>query len=224
MRLFYYVLAILSGFLAWQSWLGFLAAVPLTGLVPERSAFDFGNVGQGQDLAANFTLRNDSAEALTIKTVSKSCTCTNLTLSSRHVDPAQSTTIGVTWKTKASRGSQSLQLYVVYAFPDGTTFQLPLHISGFVVPDVEYKGLTQLSTKSTHSRVSFTSTTLGKVEIANPRCTHRAFTAKLARDGEVLIEFQPLLWSSGDSFPVYLRVDTNSRNEPICNIPLEIQQ
>jgi hypothetical protein len=77
-------------------------------LVIGETTYDAGTVWQGEDVRAEFTVRNEGTENLTLKMVKKSCGCTAVDIPNKLVPPGTSTPVTVTVTTRGKRSRFSV--------------------------------------------------------------------------------------------------------------------
>lgn len=69
-----------------------------------KETWDFGKVKHGEVVRHGFTLRNEGAKTINIKSVSTSCGCTASEVSKKALAPGDSTTIDVKFNSKGYSG------------------------------------------------------------------------------------------------------------------------
>jgi len=74
--------------------------------------WDFGQIKQGEIVAHDFTLNNDSEKVLNIKNTNTSCGCTVSEVSKKVLSPGESTKISVKFNSKKYNGPVQQFVYV----------------------------------------------------------------------------------------------------------------
>jgi hypothetical protein len=112
---------------------GYLAAAPRLNV--GETTFDFGSIGQGQAVTAEFALKNSGDEPLIVERMEFSMPAMVARVKQR-LEPGESTTVEVTWDTgklrRAVEGTLTLYLN------DPAMPQLVLRMSGAVLPAIEF--------------------------------------------------------------------------------------
>jgi len=87
----------------------------LTQISPQEKAaatWDFGRAKEGEVLKHKFTLKNQSANVLNIKSVQTSCGCTVSKAQKQLLQPGESTALEVQFNTKGFIGKTTKHIYV----------------------------------------------------------------------------------------------------------------
>jgi hypothetical protein len=109
--------------------------LPPSKLTVERETHDHGLVKQNQTVAATFTLMNPGSVPIEIIKVSKSCSCSEATLSSQMVPAGGQVTMTVDWQTRDRVGPVEVPISVAYQQQDGRNYGvLQCAIRGTVQP------------------------------------------------------------------------------------------
>lgn len=112
---------------------GFLLASPQ--LIIDKTSFHFGSIGQGQAVTAEFRLENAGDEALVINRMEFSMPGMDARVKQR-LEPGQKTVVKVSWDT--SRLRREVEGRLTLHLNDPASRQLVLHLSGTVIPAVEF--------------------------------------------------------------------------------------
>jgi hypothetical protein len=138
------------------------APPPLAGPRPriafDREAHDFGVVRQEQDLATEFTIRNDGDATLRLGAVRSDCGCSTAVASSKEVAPGAKTTLRVTFATSTMSGPVTKRVKVASNDPERPEAELRVRvdIAGGIVLDPArfYFGPVLVGTAPTSSLVA----------------------------------------------------------------------
>ena len=86
---------------------------PAPMLAVEPFTTDLGTTRQNQLLSATATVVNRLPDAVDITMIAKSCSCTDAEVEPKHLEPGQSATIKVAWRTGGKRGVVSDRLTII---------------------------------------------------------------------------------------------------------------
>lgn len=104
----------------------------------DREVWDFGeiNANQQEPLVANFEIASLSSESIEIKKVSASCTCTEVDLSSKVIEPQSKVNLKISLNPSGSTGK--VQGAAVIEFNDGSTrlIRVGAYRQNFLTADV----------------------------------------------------------------------------------------
>jgi hypothetical protein len=226
-RIAYLILALCfigaSAALAW--WSRQVDAEPLPDLSAEPAVKDFGEIPQGI-YDAEFKLVNNASAPIKIKEIIKNCDCADISMSSGEVLPTESVLLNCKWNTRGRRGPTATDLAVLY-IKEGAAQSafLRLRLQAKVTPDFWYSPEELKFTKNAPATLSvrFRPGQVSQLSLLKAYTNHRAFQATLRAEApEVAVAFNPELWS-GDRKAMELVVETSSRNEPTCRIPLLVE-
>lgn len=196
-----------------------------TGLVVEEPMHDFGTVGQMETLRAEFKLTNHFPAAVTVKDVIKSCSCAEVAITPERLEPGQSATLMIGWRTGGRRG-QSSDLVTVLAQPDGEpgTVGVQVRLKAHVEPDLlcdrdevrfERKQVGTVILHFTPGRMAD-----GRIRSAHPS-TMALTTTIDPIAGTVTVQFDPAMLD-GDEPAAVVTVQTTSPKEPWVTIPVAL--
>ncbi len=193
------------------------------GLEAMAPDYDFGQLGQGEKVAATFEVVNHHDRPITIVDYLKSCDCASVSHDKAELGLGEKTTIRALWKIGSRRGQARTQIWVVYQvvgeeFPHRTALQL----KATVKPDIEMSATRLVFQSNTAAKqvVSFTHGRMATFELRKAYVTQSAFDARLLPESnQVEVSFDPRQWPT-DGTQAYLRVETDSPNEPIIEIEL----
>ena len=193
---------------------------------------DIGEIGQGETKSVEFELVNHYPRNVEIKDVSTTCSCTNVDLTKHLLAPGEKVALKADWRTGASRGKRTTDLFVLFAPEGGAPGRMTLRVQGTVVPDMLYSPDTldfEKGTSATKS-VVFSPGRMPDGELKKAWCTHHAFAATLAPGShEVAVSFDFGKWTVDDDnlqpgSVGFLQVETTSPHEPVCRIPLVVRE
>jgi hypothetical protein len=88
------------------------AKAPAEAKTVDPFTLDFGRIKQGEVVKHGFTLKNDSATVLNIKSVNTSCGCTISKSQKNKLEPGESTVIEVSFNSKGYSGPVTQYVYV----------------------------------------------------------------------------------------------------------------
>ncbi len=183
---------------------------------------DFGDVVQGDEIFATFTVRNTSRSNATITHVEEHCDCASVVIPTRTLSPQGAETVKVTWKTEGKRGKVNSYITLDYRLQNAPTTEcLRLQICANVIPDFDYEpsGLSFTQGIEAARSISFTPRLLEVVTIRRAYSTHRAFEVQVSDDLlRIDVFFNPALWTADTRAD--LMVETNSVKAPRVRIPL----
>jgi hypothetical protein len=113
------------------------AAGPRPRIAFDREVHDFGVVKQEQDLATEFTIRNDGDVTLKIGDVRSDCGCSTAVAKSKEIAPGEKTTLEVTFRTFTMSGPVSKRVKVASNDPERPEVELrvKVDIAGGIVLD-----------------------------------------------------------------------------------------
>jgi hypothetical protein len=112
-------------------------AGPRARIAFDREQHDFGVVKQEQDLATEFTVRNDGDATLRIGDVRSDCGCSTAVAQSKELAPGASTTLRVTFRTFTMSGPVTKRVKVASNDPERPEVELKVRvdIAGGIVLD-----------------------------------------------------------------------------------------
>ena len=99
-------------------------------LVVEEPDYKYGSVEEGIEVPHVFKLQNLGGEPLLIKSTSTSCGCTQLDLSSQHVEPGEAAELKVTMDTSEKLGLVTKTIDVVSNDPKKSIYKLSVTANG----------------------------------------------------------------------------------------------
>lgn len=194
------------------------------GLIAAEPIYDCGELTQGAKVSHEFVLVNRMGETLTIKEIVKSCACTEARCEPMVLGPGGRCTLRALWDVGGTRGKSQVLLTVIAAMPDESLVASQVVFQGIVEPDIEYAPAKLEFTPRTEKRVvRFSPGTLPEFALKQVFCTHRAFVARIVPDAPDTVEvtFRPSFWNT-DLGPGELQVETTSKHERLCRIPLVV--
>jgi hypothetical protein len=180
--------------LALGSWKPTPPALPPEELVVTPAVHDFGAVGPSEVVSAEFTLRNNHRQSISIIELGRSCSCVHLAAAGKEVAPGESTTLQVSWRTHGKRGKVSDTLSVHYL--TGSEFRVqPFRLFADVSPDVTAVPETIVFDGHIRGEVRVTIRPRLPATVARILTAHasaEAVTADLSEDGaSVLVRYDP---------------------------------
>lgn len=193
---------------------------------------NLGALRQGASAQATFLLKNTSAHPIEITRVSSSCGCTVVKLAQQKLQPGQTVNLEAKLKTAAKRGALHSFVQVFYTSqvdqPRLRSASLLLKLSAYVQPDFEYAPTELRFTENVRQQtIVFRPAAEVGLSIVSAYCTHRAFSPTLlsphgdGREWEINVAYDPQQ-GFGPHGSASLVVQTNSKAEPFCTIPLTV--
>jgi hypothetical protein len=199
-------------------------ALPRLAAIPDH--VDFGTRHQGESLATQFQLVNESSVDLTITDVWTTCDCAKPSLKSKRLGPGESVVLSTTWDLGARRGDATTTMNVYHRLAGKPGLQsLILKLSSHVIPEFNHapEDLSFFSGVAATKSVLFRSTQPNKVSLKQAYCTHRAFASRMANNGaRVDVTFCPDLWKDREGRAELVLV-TDSSLEAARRVPLLVQ-
>lgn len=192
-----------------------------------EAALDLGELRQGQTVSGSFELINRFRQPIDIIGTQESCGCSTVALDVMHLEPNQRAILKAQWKTGTSRGAREIFIRVFYKLAvDGTRFDLPLTMRGDIAPDIDHdpKEVVCSAEMPSTQKVKFRPGALKTGTVESPYASHRAVTVKSVGDQEVEVTFDPAQWKNAQGLTPYFAVKTNSPNEPILRIFINVQK
>jgi hypothetical protein len=217
---------------------GFLAAGPALagtwgeGLFDEFSK-DFGSVPHGQVLTHPFTVKNNTAQTVTISGVRVSCNlCTSATVLKGQLKPGEETSVSVRMDSGKFNGVKTVYVYVTFSEPQYDEVRLWIQANSRedinVTPEALAFGRVKHAEAATKA-VSITFYGAGASEITDVQSESNYVTAKVgaARKGgnEVTYELTAKLRSDTPVGKWYtdVWVKTNNPSMPKVRVPLTVE-
>lgn len=194
------------------------------GLYPEPDRLDFGELAQGDVRDGQFRLTNRHPESIELLDTLTGCSCTQSTLSAKHLAPGESCDLGVKWSVGTRRGRLSDSVHVAYRTAAGKQHMLDLGLGANVVPDIHFAPAdpTFETREPTRIVIKFTPGRRDPFRLKHAAANQAAFRTELdAARAEVTVAFDPAKWLSIGADPV-LSVETDSERQPTITIPLRV--
>jgi hypothetical protein len=181
---------------------------------------DFGEVEQHAVPHASVTLTNTHTEAVTVKDLMKSCSCSTAEVTPKVIPPGGSGELTLVWKVGKSRGPVSTQLGVVYAVGDRPNDMLPVTLVATVRPAVvcEPESLTFDGTAAETQTIRVSGRDQ-KVTALSVSANHPAFDARCDQStSTVTVRFDPARRLSAAADKTTLTITTDSLAEPTVTL------
>ena len=193
------------------------------GLIAFEAVHDCGELEQGAKIRHQFVLVNRMGETLKLKEIVKQCACTEARFEPEVLGPGERGTLSAVWDVRGARGKTQVLLTVIAAMPDESLAASQVVFRGRVKPDIEYApAKLEFSANAAKQTIRFSPGTLPEFALKQVSCRHKAFAARIVPGtSEVEVTFQPALWNA-DLGSSELRVETTSKNQPFCRIPLNV--
>jgi hypothetical protein len=183
---------------------------------------DFGTVVQMETLVAEFRLVNHFPTAVTVKELIRGCACADARVSQERLEPGQSATLTVGWRTGGRRGKAS-EVVTVLASVDGEGLvTVPVRLTAVIEPDVlcEPDEVRFDRNQTGTATLRLTPGRMPDVRIlsAHPTVSALQTTADPAA-GTVTVRYDPAK-SDNDGAGAAVMVQTNSPKEPWIKVPV----
>lgn len=190
---------------------------------------DLGRLRQNVSLAHRFTLQNVSRQPITVLDVVTSCACAGYELSTKRIARGKSAALAINLNTGRARGAFRAGIAVVYQVehePERRVARLGLRAQIDPDCDVVPEELVFSPQEGTIQNVSISSRYVRDLEIKSVSCNRRFFEASIlsrggARGGRVQVTFKPEKYYRAAGI-AQLSIVTNSANEPILGVPLQV--
>ncbi len=211
-----------AGYAALATSVAPLSVAQPRGLVVENPIHDFGAVGQMETLRAEFRFVNHFPTAVTIKELFKGCSCADAVISPERLEPGQSATLTLAWRTGGRRGKAS-EVVTVLALPDGeepVTVQVQLKAQ--IEPDIVYEPAEVLFDRSQSGMLilRFTPGQMPGVQILSAYASVLALqTIVDSAAGTLVVRYDPTKLDGDDSVAA-IKVQTTSPKEPWITVPV----
>ncbi|HZZ71248.1 MAG TPA: DUF1573 domain-containing protein [Pirellulales bacterium] len=193
--------------------------------------YDFGKIGQGESVRAQFTLTNVADVPFKIVAIHAPCQCTATHSDQNRLSPGESTLLTVVFEAGAARGHVDRIIQLQYISDGAKTMQVAqVLISGEVEPDYH----------ASETRLVFESNQDGKrtitvwrgpnkphVAIESAYCSDAAFEATVrdppipSEASRIDLSFHSAEWDP-EKQEAELILLTNSPHQPQMQIPLEV--
>ena len=183
-----------AGWFVLGGWKSAAAVAPVEELLVTPAVHDFGTVGQGETLTAEFTVTNNYRQPVRIVELTTHCSCVQPMSAKRELAPGESTTLQVGYRTHGKRGQSSQTLGILHQVGTGFTVQ-NYGVQAEVLPD-----LTLVPERLTFGDGQPAERTLtlavrapsSGARIATAHCSAEAVTPTVAADGRsVTLKYDP---------------------------------
>lgn len=105
----------------------------------DKLSYDFGAVGQGETLSAEFRITNGYAAPVDLRDIRTGCSCQVASVSPPRLGPGEVATLRLDWKTGSRQGPVSDVFWVFHSIPGeepGVTGRMRLRVTAVVEPDI----------------------------------------------------------------------------------------
>jgi len=168
---------------------------------------------------------------LLIHKIVSGCSCTTHKLSKPRVEYNNTTEVDVTFDSESSHGTVSTVVEVLYFFEgDQQIHRLNLNLSAEILPDINRPNSIRFACgESTKKSVKLSANRLAAFKVLKVQCTHQAFHASCSLLGQevstvdVLINFDDTQ-NVDCQAAAELLVHTNSQNEPLIRLAIQVEQ
>lgn|GEM_PF-6021668 len=190
-----------------------------------------GAMPQNSRVTTSFTLKNTSGKVVLIHKIVSGCSCTTHKLSKPRVEYNNTTEVDVTFDSESSHGTVSTVVEVLYFFEgDQQIHRLNLNLSAEILPDINRPNSIRFACgESTKKSVKLSANRLAAFKVLKVQCTHQAFHASCSLLGQevstvdVLINFDDTQ-NVDCQAAAELLVHTNSQNEPLIRLAIQVEQ
>jgi hypothetical protein len=190
---------------------------------------DMGKIRNKSVTTLEYSLLNVSKSNLQIIDATTTCGCTTTRISKREVAPGERSTISIAFESRDYRGNVHARAHITYV--DSTKKErksIDLLAKGQIDPDFFVEPETLKFARSNRSaiKVKVSPNYARNFIVQNVSCDKRFFDAKiLSHDTEsfvIEVIFDPKEYYA-DAGPSHLSIETNSKDQSITTIPIEIQ-
>jgi hypothetical protein len=192
-------------------------------LIVEEPVLDLGKVGQMETLRAEFRLVNHFPIAVTVKELLKGCSCAEAEVSPERLEPGQSATLTIGWRTGGRRGKAS-EVVTVLAMPDNAegVVTVQVRLTALVEPDVLCEPAEVRFERSQPGTITlrFTPGRMPGVQIRSAYPSMSALQTSVdPAAGTVVVRYDPAKLD-GDEPGASVMVQTTSPKEPWVTVPV----
>lgn len=201
-------------------------AAPAPTFAIEPGTLDLGTARQNQTLTGTAAVVNRLPVAVDIILVAKSCSCADAEVEPKRIEPGQSATLTLAWRTGSKRGPVSDRITVLA----NTTGERP----GQVMAELQLRADVQPDVVVEPAEVVFTSGVAGEqiirvrpglyagAALTGAYATPRGLTAEAdASRGEVRVKYDPSAFDAGAQ-EVSVMVATNAPSGRWIRIPVQV--
>ena len=154
-----------------------------------------GKIGE-QENRATYVLVNNSKQRIRIASIERTCSCTELSVSAKELEPGATANVVVNWNTHGMRGRSDANFNVYYSIAENPRLHvLSLGVEGEVIPDVSYIPddiSFALGSAPLNREITFVPKSGDpQLVVLNTICDSPAFTAEVAGPNSIRVYFEP---------------------------------
>jgi hypothetical protein len=199
-------------------------------LVLSPEVFDFGQVKRDK-LSGEFRLTNESGEPIQILHVLTSCTCENIEVPRKRLEPGQAVPCKFTWDARRGQGESRISFQVVYK----TLHEQKVRyarcvcradvVAPFTFEPREFR-FSPAAKEVQTAIVKFRASDKVDFAVTDARCLHRAFSTRCdPAKNEVIVSFDPSAWQKQDAdLDLKVRVTTSVDPGVDCLVPVCVRE